>query len=65
MDNLFLLQVFLYVGGLIVLILLSILIIEAIRTLKTIQKIAHRIELLSDLKGWLSFFKKWPKKQAS
>ncbi|MBT3580927.1 hypothetical protein HOC37_07585 [bacterium] len=43
------------------LILLVVIMAELIRIVGSVRKLAKRAELLSDIKGWLGFFRKFSK----
>ncbi len=46
------------ISTLVCILLFIYLVIEGIRTLMSFRKVINRVELVTDLKGWLSFFRK-------
>jgi len=58
-------NVVLILGGITLVGLLTYVLVELLLVLKSIRRIMERLELLSDIKGWMSFFRKMPKRKAT
>ena len=58
-------NVVLILGGITLIGLLTYVLVELLMVLKSIRRIMARLELLSDIKGWLSFFRKLPSQRAT
>ena len=58
-------NVVLLLGGITLVGLLTYVLVELLLVLKSIRRIMQRLELLSDIKGWLDFFRKLPNRKAT